>query len=244
MKWIKLNKNTGIIDKQERIWVDIDWDSIPKEENPEGILKIVSSCGQEVKVNIEVFNPQGLDIDSIDGFIETNGYISIEAEQFTNKTEVEDIGWEKIDNYGRTLSSMAIFPVTAEIAHTPKNSPCLEYKLYIFNPGEVEVNAILAPSLDFVPEGGLRIGISFDDEPIQIIDVVKKQKDGSFDEADWARSVIYNIRVIKSNHIIKTKGYHTLKIWMVDPIVVLQKLVIDMGGLKPSYLGPPSQKKA
>ena len=37
-------------------------------------------------------------------------------------------------------------------------------------------------------------------------------------------------------------GAHNLKIYMVDAGVVLDKIVIDTGGLKPSYLGPPETR--
>jgi hypothetical protein len=35
------------------------------------------------------------------------------------------------------------------------------------------------------------------------------------------------------------KGYRTLKAWTVDPGVVLEKLIVNTGGLKPGYFGPP-----
>lgn len=228
--WIKPSLKEGIVNLEQRIWISIDWEAAPKGDNVQGSIKILSSSGNEVTVKLSLFNPEAPDRNSLEGFIETNGYISIEAEHYTNKIDASNAGWERIPDYGRTLSSMAVFPVTVPSVVPPENSPCLEYKLYIVNPGEVKVTPLIAPSIDFVPGQGLRLGVSFDDQPIQIAD---------FSSCNWEESVIYNIRKAETTHKVEGAGYHTLKIWMIDPIVVLQKILVNTGGLKPSYLGAP-----
>jgi hypothetical protein len=45
-----------------------------------------------------------------------------------------------------------------------------------------------------------------------------------------------------SSHEIATPGAHTLKIYMVDAVILLDKIFIDTGGLKPSYIGPPETR--
>ena len=58
------------------------------------------------------------------------------------------------------------------------------------------------------------------------------------DSGDYA-GVVRSVRDILTTHNMAEPGYHVLKFRMVDPGVVLQKLVVDLGGMKPSYLGPP-----
>lgn len=39
-------------------------------------------------------------------------------------------------------------------------------------------------------------------------------------------------------------GRHVLRVYMLDPGVVLDKIVLDAGGARPSYLGPPETRAA
>jgi hypothetical protein len=56
---------------------------------------------------------------------------------------------------------------------------------------------------------------------------------------DWEQTVKDSVRKVKGVFSLENPGPHTLKFWMVDPGVVLQKIIVDLGGVKPSYLGPP-----
>jgi len=116
----------------------------------------------------------------------------------------------------------------------PQPTPVLEYKMYLFEGGTFNVEAILAPTLNFVPGRGLRYAISFDDQQPQIVDALEHNSD-----KEWAQAVSDGIRKIASTLKVDGPGYHTLKFRMVDAGVVLEKLVISSGSLPPSYLGPP-----
>ncbi|MGG4554393.1 glycosyl hydrolase 115 family protein [Paenibacillus humicus] len=239
--WIRLSLTAAEVVSQKRIWVDIDWAAAPIGHDVQSEIMISGPTGEEVAVQIVVFHPAEPTRDSLIGHIETGGVIAIEAEHYSASRSANGAEWQPIAGYGRTLSSVAVFPVTGPSAEQPDagNSPSLEYPVYMTSTGEVSVTLYAAPSIDFVPRQGLRIGVSFDDGPVHIAELIAKLPDGGFDESDWEQSVIYNIRTGTTRHLIEQPGYHMLHVWMVDPIVVLQKLVIDTGGQKPSLLGPP-----
>jgi hypothetical protein len=231
--WIVLSHASGDIEREQRVWVSIDWSKIPSG-TASGSVKISASTGESVIVKLSIANPKTPTRDSLRGFFESAGYVSMEADHFTRKVDASPVRWERIPGYGRTDSAMSVFPVTAATVTPPQKAPCLEYQMYLFNPGKMEVAAILGPSLNFVPGRGLRYAVSFDDQPPQIIDMLAQNS-----VQDWATSVKDNARISKSEHVVAGTGYHTLKFWMVDPGIVLEKLVVDLGGVRPSYLGPP-----
>jgi hypothetical protein len=85
----------------------------------------------------------------------------------------------------------------------------------------------------------LRYAVSFDDEAPQTITIVPADFKAQNGNREWEESVKDNARYVNSTHTIDHAGYHTLKIWMVDPAVAVEKIVVDTGGVRRSCLGPP-----
>jgi hypothetical protein len=216
----------------------MDWDKVPKG-SANGTIKI-SGAGGEVTVNVNAFNPTEVTRSSLQGFAEGEGFVSIEPEHYSKKTDAGENRWIKIQDYGRTLSGMRTTgPANAPAAVPGKDSPSLEYKMYLFNVKTTEVVAVTSPVLNFMPDRGIQYAVSFDDETPQIITLVTNGYSAQNGNRDWENAVENNSRVAKSTHTIDKPGYHMLKFWMIDPGVVLQKIVVNTGGVKPSYLGPP-----
>jgi hypothetical protein len=129
--------------------------------------------------------------------------------------------------------------MTANSFSDPHSAPSLEYKMYLFTTGKVTLNTVLSPSLNILPTRGLRLAVAFDDEEPQVLTAVPQDYNASNGNRSWETSVKDAARTVRSTHTIGTPGYHTLKLFMVDPGVVVQRLILDTGGMKPSYLGPP-----
>jgi hypothetical protein len=230
-KWIRLSAESGVFDHEQRIWVSVDWNHAPKGRDLKGSVRITSG-GDSAEVNVPVFNPPSPTPESVQGFVESDGYVSIEAEHYSSKTDRGGAGWAIIKGLGRTADSVTVLPPTVksqtDVPGILSNSPLLEYNVYFFSTGPVPLSVDCSPTNPINDEHGSRIAVAFDDETPQIVSPARGKK-----------SAIDNVMVLDSNHSIKSAGPHTLKIWMVDPGIVLDKIVIDTGGVKPSYLGPP-----
>ncbi|HXB33058.1 MAG TPA: glycosyl hydrolase 115 family protein [Puia sp.] len=232
--WVKVAKaDNGQMEKELRFWVSIDWAHAPFGKH-QAVVAIIGPDKVPVNVTVRIDNPAELRPGQFKGFIETNGCISMEAEHYSHAIENKSTQWRTIPNLGRTLSGVQASPVTAPAQTPGSDNPRLEYELYLFDTGIVKVDAYFSPILAF-NRRPIRYAVSFDDETPVLVDL----STGNEAPGTWDKMVADNIRISVSAHHISRPGIHILKYWLVDPCPVLQKIVVDCGGVRPSYLGPP-----
>jgi Glycosyl hydrolase family 115/Gylcosyl hydrolase family 115 C-terminal domain len=239
--WIKLSQSSGNLRDDARIRVAIDWAKAPKGNEVFGMVQI-SGLGTTRIVRVPVFNPvfnlQPPRPEQLRGFVESGGAVSIEAEHFTAHTDRGGAGWRVIPGLGRTGDSVAVFPTTTnsvEATQLVEKSPALEYRIFLFHAGKVTVTCYLVPTQPLQAGNGLRYAIGIDDEPRQVVTVGAEVEVSS---RPWSLNVLNAMTAGTTTHKVANAGAHKLKIYMVDAGVVLDKIVMDTGGLRPSYLGP------
>jgi hypothetical protein len=232
--WVVISPDHGLVETERRLTISLDLTRVPAGTHRVAVT-ITGPERRRFVVQAPVDNPSAPARGTFTGFVESNGYVSMEAEHYSRAVTAAGITWQRIPDLGRTLSGVTAMPVTAP-PQTPGGSAArLEYRMFLFDSGAVQVKAYLSPTLNFTgAKDGLRYAVSFDDDPPQVVNTTADSSNGA-----WEKSVADNIKVMMTRHTLAKPGEHVLKFWYVDAGVVLQKLDIDAGGERPSYLGPP-----
>ncbi|MFT3828914.1 MAG: glycosyl hydrolase 115 family protein [Opitutaceae bacterium] len=237
--WLRPAKREGTVQFEERIEIAVDWQKAPPGRSV-GEL-VIAGAGSEYTVTLPIRNEQP----ALAGAVENNGVVAIEAARYDRVQHTATARWITVPNLGRTDSAVTIAPSTAASCTPGADAPRLEYVFTLLDDAAaVSVAAHVSPTQDFRKSGGLRFAVAIDDGAPQIININEGEDVPDWKYPKWWNdSVVDHIKIKATARQPLAAGRHTLKVWMVDSGVVLQRFVIDAGGLKPTYLGPPASRR-
>lgn len=244
--WVVLSKSAGKTADEERITVGIDWEKAPSGNAVPA--QIVFRAGeQSEKVLVSLFNPTAPSRAELRGiYVENNGCVSIPAAGCHRVRENDRIKITVVEDLGIEGPALQLGDPTAPLQiFRSRDVPCAEYDFYAFDAGSVDVYTYVLPTFPLHADRDFRIGENTNTDTkysVQIDDGALATLSSSHVEYSqvWFESVLRNCAVNKSTLHIDKPGRHTLRIRVGDPGIVLQKIVLDFGGMKRSYLGPQS----
>ena len=244
--WVVLSKSAGKTADEERITVGIDWEKAPSGNAVPA--RIVFRAGeQSEKVLVSLFNPTAPSRAELRGiYVENNGCVSIPAAGCHRVRENDRIKITAVEDLGIEGPALQLGDPTAPLQiFRSRDVPCAEYDFYAFDAGSVDVYTYVLPTFPLHADRDFRIGENTNTDTkysVQIDDGALATPSSSHVEYSqvWFESVLRNCAVNKSTLHIDKPGRHTLRIRVGDPGIVLQKIVLDFGGMKRSYLGPQS----
>ncbi|KAI9761816.1 MAG: urea active transporter [Chaenotheca gracillima] len=250
--WVTVKPSSGALsgignNSDIRAEVSVDWTNAPLGSSMVTInISSSTDYGSQFSMPQVILpvNHTELPTNFSNGFVESDGVISIEAEHTSSNTSTEDIYYTTIPSYGRTLSGVTLFPVTSD-SQDPSSSPYLQYDFFTFtNMSELaNVTLYLGTSLNFNPTRPLMYAIAIDGAMPKNVSFVGASDPGGL-PTGWDQAVSDNVWLSTTQQEIMQSGNHTMKLWAVEPGVVFQKIVMSFGGIRDSYLGPPESYRA
>lgn len=164
-----------------------------------------------------------------------NGVVSMEAEHYFDKKNAADARWTVIPYMGRTLSGISLMPYTV-----PVEGASLTYKMQL--PKEVKtvtVHVVVKSTLAFRNLEGHKYMVGFEGGQEEVVNFNADLNEAP--ENIYAKFYpTVARRVIEKEMTFElpasADGMQTLQIKPLDPAIVFEKIVVDCGGYKESYL--------
>jgi hypothetical protein len=232
--WVKFDPSHGRFTTEQRLWVSVDWSLAPKGREV-GATVDISSTGGDRRIVVPVFNPSTPAREAAAGFVESDGCVSMEAGHVSRVRDRGGAGWRIVEGLGRSGRAVTVLPPTipsrATADEIAAGSPSLEYDLYLFDAGEARLDLDCLPTQPVAPGRGVRLAVSFDDGPPEIV-------------AGKGGDVLANLRRLTAKVRVAAPGPHRLIVWMADPGVVLDKIVLSFRPQPSTYMGPPESYRA
>ena len=245
--WLVLSRASGTTPDQDRLWVSVDWPKAPADAVLTGTVTI-TGAGTSRQVQVRAERPaRAAALAGFRGSVEADGAVAVAAAHYTRATPgAGGASWQVVPDLGRQSAAVTVLPPTAPsrdttAANWTRQAPGLEYELEIFTPGPLSLRTYCRPTHAANAVRGLRYAVALNDEAPQIVSLeqtVNLEKPVA--SKTWAANVLRSAAIGQTRHEVQQPGRQTLRIWMIDPGVVIDKLVGATGGgqLPPSFLGP------
>ena len=168
-------------------------------------------------------------------FTPSSGYVSMEAEHYYSAEASGKTAWTIYPYYGRTRSAVALTPYTESVGNAKLN-----YRFSLpQDVSKVKVYVVVKSTLDFLNVGGFEYAVSLDGGEAQTVNFNKTL----VDRQPYMYQVFYPTiarRIVENTVELpvtqNTDGMHSLTLQPRHPGIVFEKIVVDFGGYKPSYL--------
>ncbi len=140
-----------------------------------------------------------------------------------------------LDGIGFDWKSLQLGEVTQAVCN-PRDAkaPRVEYALPAIEADSVKVILYTLPRFPLYKGAGAAFGLTLDNSPVMVSDFHPVEQ-----SLEWKNNVIRNAMITELTFPIdRDADSHTLSIISGDPGLVVERILIDWGGLKPTYVGP------
>ena len=227
--WIRLSVSRGTFtpsNSEQRVEASIDWDRAPDSGN----ATITFTCeGTKITLPVAVKLAPRNAVANV-SFIESNGIVSI----YATHADTTSAGWETLDGLGHTGGSLrSVLDMASLTPDSIAKAPVATYRFATSTENDKAVLRLIAlPTLPITSQNGMRAAVSLDGAAPVILDLATAES-----SAQWRQNVLTNTAIGTIGDLDLKSGAHELKVFALDPGLILDRFEIAFAGAARAY-GP------